>query len=71
MTAIGWRWARSASAAGIQAPLRAAATGVGARVGLGDGVGLGLAVGLGVVVNVGPPGTPGEVVVGGCRPRRA
>src|SRR3989304_4859617 len=64
MTAIGWRWARSASAAGIQAPLRVAATGVGAGVGLGDGVGLGLAVGFDLGVIVGSPGTAGEVVVG-------
>src|SRR3972149_5484443 len=41
MTAIGWRWARSASAAGIQAPLRVAATGVGAGGGLGGGGGVG------------------------------
>src|SRR3989304_5142108 len=69
MTAIGWRWARSASAAGIQAPLRVAATGVGAGVGLGDGVGLGLAVGFDLGVIVGSPGTAGEVVVGWAQAR--
>src|SRR3970282_296535 len=63
MTAIGWRWARSASAAGIQAPLRAAATGVGA------GVGLGLAVGFDLGVIVGSPGTAGEIVVGWAQAR--
>src|SRR3972149_138394 len=69
MTAIGWRWARSASAAGIQAPLRGAATGVGAGVGLGDGGGLGLAVGFDLGGIVGSPGTAGEVVVGWAQAR--
>src|SRR3990172_6869894 len=78
MTAIGWRWARSASAAGVQAPVggagmggggRGGAAGVGAGVGLGDGVGLGLAVGFDLGVIVGSPGTAGEVVVGWAQAR--
>src|SRR3989304_3534250 len=73
MTAIGWRWARSASAAGIQAPLRVGGAGGGggggAGGGLGDGVVLGLAVGFDLGVIVGSPGTAGEVVEGWAQAR--